>query len=138
MILDRSLTDRWYYFEHKPDSSLVALERLADGGYLKNNRQMKVIFYWPCFPRLCRIIRSTTHLETLSLLKWKLTLTQDLPQLLRSCPNLTELRMNLAERQKVEMGEELKNELRPCFQRLKIFELKWDINSWPIIQEMFT
>jgi hypothetical protein len=77
-------------------------------------------------------------LETLSLLEWKLTLTQDVPQLLRSCPNLTELRLNLAEKQKVEMNEEIKNEFRPGFQRLKICELTLDMNSCPIIQEMFT
>ena len=74
-----------------------------------------------------------TDLETLSLLEWNLTLTDDVPQLFQSCPKLIELRIKLFESQKLKMNEELENKLRSGFQRLKIFELKWDINSWPLI-----
>ena len=99
---------------------------------------MIVVDYWPSFQRLCRVLRSMTDLETLSLLEWKLSLTQGLPQLLRSCPKLTELRLKLVESQKLELNEELKNDLRPGFQRLKIFEFKWKIESGPVIQEILT
>ena len=136
--MDRSLIDRAFYYAHKYDNRLTTLERLADAGYFRNNRQLNVSYSWPSFPRLCRVIGSMADLETLSLLEWELTLTQDVPQLFRLCPKLTELRMKLVESQNLEMNEDLKNELRPGFQRFKIFELKWDINSWPIIQEMFT
>ena len=134
--MDRSLTDQTFSYEQ--ESRLITLERLANGGYFRNNRQMIVNSRWQSVPQLLQVIRSMADLETLSLLEWKLTLTQNVPQLLRSCPNLTELRLNLAEKQIVEMNEEIKNELRPGFQRLKICELTWDKNSCPIIQEMFT
>jgi hypothetical protein len=78
-----------------------------------------------------------TELEKLNVFDWNLRLTEDVPKLFRSCPKLTELRMKLAS-QKVEMNEGLKNELRSGFQRLRLFELNWCIDSWPLIQEMFT
>ena len=138
MILDRSLKYRFFYFGSKYKSHMITLDRLAAGGFLKNNRQMIVVDYWPSFQRLCRVLRSMTDLETLSLLEWKLSLTQGLPQLLRSCPKLTELRIRLFYNQRFKMNEVLKNELRSGFQRLKIFELNWDFESWPAIQELFT
>jgi hypothetical protein len=78
------------------------------------------------------------NLEKLELLNLELTLTKNVPQLFRSCPKLTEMRLKLAETQKLEMGEELENELRLGFQRLRRLELDWDIDSWPVVQEMFT
>ena len=138
MILDRSLKDRTYYYKQKRENRLITIERLVEGGFFQNNRQMIVSLHWPSLPRLLPVLHSMNNLEKLSLLEWKLTLTQDVPQLLRSCPNLTELRIKLVERQKVEIGEELENELRPRFERLRLFELEWDMDSWLVIQEMFT
>jgi len=136
VTLDRSLDDRQYLM--KPDSRLVSLERLADGGYFKNSRKMKVNWYLPSVPFLFRVIRPMNNLETLSILEWELTLTDDLPQLFRSCPKLTELRLKLFESKKLEMNEELENELRSGFQRLQIFELRWDIDSGPVSREVLT
>ena len=138
MILDRSLEDRWPYFAHKNTIRLNTLQRLADGGFFKNNRQMIVEWYWPCIHRFCQVLRSMTDLEKLRLLKWELKLTEDLPKLFRSCPKLTELHLKLVESRKLEMSECLKNKLRPGFQRLRLVELDWEIDSWPVIQEMFT
>jgi hypothetical protein len=120
----------------KPDSCRIILERLADGGYLKNSRRMNA--QWHSIPPLFRVIRSMNNLESLRLFMCELTLTEDVPQLFRSCPKLTELRVRLVESQKLEMNEDLKNELRSGFQRLRLVELHWDIDSWPLIQEMFT
>jgi hypothetical protein len=117
---------------------MITLDRLAAGGFFKNNRQMIVVYYWPSFQRLCRVLRSMTDLETLSLLNWKLSLTQGLPQLLQSCHKLTELRLTLVESQKVEMDEDLQNQIRPGFERLRLLELEWDIESLLVIQEILT
>jgi hypothetical protein len=114
------------------------LERLAAGGFFKNNREVILTWNWPFTPPLFQVLRSMNNLETLSLSEWKLTLTEDVPQLFRSCPKLTELRLKLAESQKLEKNEELENELRSGFQRLRLFELHWGIDSWPEIQEIFT
>jgi hypothetical protein len=138
VILDRSLKNN-PIFHHKqiPESLLTILKRLAVGKFFKNSRQWIVSYGLPRDPWLFQAICSMIHLEKLSLSECKLTLT-DLPQLFRSCPKLTELHLMLFDRQNVEMNEELKNELRPGFQRLRLVELKWDINSWQIIQEIFT
>jgi hypothetical protein len=93
---------------------------------------------WQFIHPLFRVLRSMNNLEKLELLNLELTLTKNVPQLFRSCPKLTEMRLKLAETQKLEMGEELKNELRSGFQRLRRLELDWDIDSWLVIQEMFT
>ena len=134
--MDRSLDDRCGFCEQKPYSEL--LERLSNGGLLKNNRQMVVKWQWPSNRQLFRVIGSMNNLETLSLLEWKLSLTQGLPQLLRSCPKLTELRLKLVENQYVEMDVDLENELRPGFQRIRLLDLYWDIESGPVIQEILT
>ena len=99
---------------------------------------MVVKWQWPSNRQLFRVIGSMTDLETLSLFEWNLTLTEDVPELFRSCPKLTRLRLKLVESQKLELNEELKNDLRPGFQRLKIFEFKWKIESGPVIQEILT
>ena len=88
---------------------MITLERLAAGKFLKNNRQVIVIYFWPSFPWLCRVLRSMTALEKLSLLGCKLTLTEDLLQLFQSCPKLNELRIKLVERQHLKIDEDLKN-----------------------------
>jgi hypothetical protein len=137
MILDRSLKDETPFYEPNDENRLITLERLADGGYFRNTRLVTVNWRWPSVTQLSRVICYMTNLEKLSLLEWGLPLTK-VPQLFRSCHNFTELRMAVVDRQKLEITEGLKNELRPGFQRLKIFELENWINSWPAIQEIFT
>jgi hypothetical protein len=139
--LDRSLEDGTSFSTSAPlicNSRLIALEQLVNGGYFRNNRQLIVNFWWPSNSQLFRVIRFMTNLEKLNLLDWHLTLTKDVPKLFRSCPKLTELRLKLLESKKLEMNEKLKNELRSGFQRLRLFELHWDIDSWSLIQEIFT
>jgi hypothetical protein len=46
--------------------------------------------------------------------------------------------VRIYESKELEMNEELKNVLRSGFQRLQILELNWDINSWLVLQEIFT
>jgi hypothetical protein len=136
MILYRSFKD--CSSELKYESRLIILERLVNRGLLKNSRQLMLNYICPSIPWIFRVICSMNNLEKLSLLKWEPKLTEDIPQLFRSCPKLTQLHMRLFESQNLEMNEELKNELRLDFQRLKIFELSWGMNSWPVIQEMLT
>jgi hypothetical protein len=124
------------YFADDSDSRLITLERLVVGGYLKNNRQMIASSSYPSLPRLFRVVCSMTELEKLTVFDWNVRLTEDFPQLFRSCPKLTELRLKLAAN--LEMGEDPKNELRSGFQRLRLFELDWYMNSGSLIQEMFT
>ena len=99
---------------------------------------MVVKWQWPSNRQLFRVIGSMNNLETLSLFEWNLTLTEDVPELFRSCPKLTRLRLKLVESQKLELNEELKNDLRPGFQRLRRFEFDWDMNSGQVVQEIFT
>jgi hypothetical protein len=138
MILGRSFIDRSSYPELKDESCRIILDQLADGGYFQNNRQLILSSWWSSISRLYQVISYMTHLEKISLLHWKLTLAEDLLQMFRSCSKLTELHLKLVESQKLEMGEELKNELRSGFQRLQLFELHWYIDSWPAIQEILT
>jgi hypothetical protein len=94
--------------------------------------------------RLFQVICSMNNLEKLHLLECNLTLTEDLPQLFRSCPKLTELRVRLSDSNRVDrerferMNEHLKNELRSGFQRLRLVEHHWVIDSFPEFQEIFT
>ena len=139
--MDRSLEDGTSFSTSAPlicNSRLIALERLVNGGYFRNNRQLIVNFWWPFNSQLFRVIRFMTNLEKLNLLDWHLTLAKGVPKLFRSCPKLTELRLKLLESKKLEMNEKLKNELRSGFQRLRLLELKWHIDSWPVLQEIMT
>ena len=129
--------NKFFYHAQIPDGPLSILKRLADGGFLKNNRQWILDVGWSRGPWMFQVIRSMNNLEKLSLLECKLTLT-DVSQLFRSCPKLTELHLSLFGRQNSEMGEELRNVLRPGFQRISLFQLVWEIDSWPVLQVMFT
>jgi hypothetical protein len=138
VILNRSLKYRWPYYELTDKKRLIILKRLAAGGFFKNNCQMivEISWRWPSISRFYQVLPSMAHLEKLSLLNWKLRLTQDVPKLFQSCPKLSELHLKLDEG--LEIDEELKNELRSGFQRIRLLELHWDISAWPVIQELFT
>ena len=144
MFLDRSLKDRIFYDGEKHEHRLITLERLADGGYFENTRKVIMDSWWPSIPRFFRVICSMTSLEKLGLMSWKLLLTEkDLAKLFLSCPRLTELHLSLSDsirfdRQMLEANEELENELRSGFERLKLFELQCHVDSWPVIQTIFT
>ena len=138
MIFGRFLTIFDQYDEALHSKSCEILKILVEEGLLKNNREFGVIFIPRSVPLILRVIRSMTQLEKLSLSEWKLTLTEDVPKLFRSCPKLTELRLKVVESQEFEMNEELQNELRAGFLRLRLLELEWYIDSWPAILEMFT
>ena len=138
MILGRSWEDENFYDDLKYESHLMILNRLVERGLLKNNREMFVSFCRRSVPLIFRVICSMTQLEKLSLSVWTLTMTEDVPKLFRSCPKLTELRLKLFESKKLEMNEELENELRSGFQRLGLLVLDSFINSGPAIQEILT
>jgi hypothetical protein len=125
----------------KKQSRLITLERLADEGCFRNNRQFVVNFFRSFTVRLFRIICSMNNLEKLHLFECSLThaAIKDLAHVFRSCPKLTELNLGLVKSStKLEMNEELKNELRPGFERLRLLELDSFFNSGPAIQEMLT
>ena len=139
MTFDRSLKNNG----HKNESLATILERLAAGGFLKNNRQWFVSYDWTRGPWLSQVIRSMSNLEK-GHFGCHLTLTKDLPKLFESCPTLTELHITLSDPKRIErqrfeqMNEKNKNELRSGFQRLRLLELFWEIDSCPAIQEIFT
>jgi hypothetical protein len=139
MILDRSLEYRGYTGLNDV-SSLITLERLADGAYLENNRQMYLDRWVSSIPRLFRVICSMTNLEKLHFFNCNLTDTvlKDLACVFQSCPKLTELHLILFRSLKLEMNGDLKKDLRPGFQRLRVFELHFGIDSWLVMQEIFT
>jgi hypothetical protein len=140
MILVRSLECRDIndLKDDKGESLLIIMERLVDGGYFQNNRQMIVKFTWTFIARLFRVICSMTHLEKLNLLECRLTVTENLAPVFRSCPKLAELHLSLFESHILKINEDLKNELRPAFQRLRLFELDSSIFSFPLIKEILT
>ena len=125
------------------------MEYLVDRGFLENNRLLRVSLDWLTMGANYRILRdicSMNNLEKLDLIYNELTL-EDLALLFRSCPKLnnlqlTNFQLNKQEKEKDEgLDEELKNQLRPGFQRLQHLNLiKCGIcsDSWPVIQEMLT
>jgi hypothetical protein len=137
MFSDRSL-ETGSFRDHR----LIPLEQLADGGHFQNTRQMKVHSWWLSHLRLHRVICSMANLEKLEVCSLTLT-EEDLAQLFQSCPKLNELRSRLCfetsiKHKTLEIGEDLKNELRSGFERLRLFDLHNYIGSWPAFQEMFT
>ena len=152
MILDRSLVDRALLNEIKYHSHLITLERLLDGQYFQNNRKFITNSWGPYDDLLNRFICSMTKLEKLTFVDWELTpdpphsfwelREEDFARVFQSCHKLTELRTLLFHShvfdQKLEMGEELENEFRSGFQRLRFFELVLAISSWPTILKIFT
>ena len=115
-------------------------ERLVEEGVLKNNHELFVSCNsWPHIPRLLGNICSMKKLDTLKLVDCEITLEQ-LLTLFRSCPELVELSLELDAKQKLEMDNCLKNELRTGFQKLRrlMFYGHIDNDSWPVIKEIVT
>jgi hypothetical protein len=133
--MNSSLKDESMNCYIEDESHLITLEWLVQREYLQNNRLSS---WWPSIPRLFWALNFMKNLEKLSLLEWKLRLTDLPPFPFRSCPKLTELHLRLFQSQELEMNEELKNVLRSGFQRLQLLELNWDINSWLVLQKIFT
>ena len=89
--------------------------------------------------RFVELICPMKNLESLNLFENELT-PDVLARVFQSCSKLTELNFTAFEFEMDGMGEDLKNQLRPGFQRLRFFELHGYIDpfSWPVIQEIFT
>jgi hypothetical protein len=140
MIFCRSLKI-WYSghnLNEAPTKCCVIFERLFEEGVLKKNCELFVSCYsWPHIPRLLGNICSMKKLDRLTLVDCEITLEQ-LSTLFRSCPELVELSVELDVKQKLEMDDCLKNELRTGFQKLKllIFNGHIDNDSWPAIKEI--
>jgi hypothetical protein len=141
MIFGRSLTI--YYPGHLNEGFSKCreiLERLVEEGFLKNNRELAVS---NCsrshIPWFLGNICFMKKLDRLELNYFGITLEQ-LSTLFRSCPELVELSVELDFRQKLEMDDCMKNELRRGFQKLKIlgFQGYIDNYSWPAIKEIVT
>jgi hypothetical protein len=115
------------------------LERLAEKGYLQNNQQFveiqSCVFHMSSF---FEAICSMKNLATLNL-DYNLTL-EDLAHVFQSCSKLTELRISASEFEMDEMDEDLFNQLRSGFQRLRCLDLEYfiDGDSWRGFQEMLT
>jgi hypothetical protein len=115
------------------------LERLAEKGYLQNNQHFGEI--QPCLfhmPPFCGVICSMKNLAKLNL-EYDLTL-EDLARVFQSCSKLTELHISASEFEMDEMDEDVFNQLRSGFQRLRWLDLEYfiDNDSWPGFQEMLT
>jgi hypothetical protein len=134
MTLYRSLK-----FKRLPDESLFRfLERLAEEGYLQNNRQLIVTFDCSCSSRFVELIFSMKNLEKLNLFDSDLTL-EVLAHAFQSCSKLIDVNI-MSTYGILQMPEHLKNQLRPSLQRLRYFDFRCSIDndSWPVILEMLT
>ena len=121
-----------------PDESLFKiLERLANEGYLLNNREFIVTFESPS-SRLNELICSMKNLEKLNLLSCELTI-EALANVFQSCSKIIELNIMIWGLETREVAY-LKNQLIPGFQRLQYFEFQCLVedDTWPVIQEMCT
>ena len=135
MNLYRSLV-----FARLPDESLFKiLERLANEGYLLNNRKLIVKFGGAASSRFEKLICSMKNLETLNLHSYDVTLVV-LAQVFQSCSKIIELNMWIWGFERREKAEHLKTKLKPGFQKLRYFAFECfiDYDSWPVIQEMCT
>jgi hypothetical protein len=127
-------------FKRLPDEIfLKILERLAEEGYLQNNRQLDLQFDCSCSSQFVKLISSMKNLETLRSFGKELTL-EDLAHVFQSCSKITNLRINANGCKISEMAEHLKFQLRSGFQKLRRLRLVCFINndSWPGIQEILT
>jgi pantothenate kinase len=115
------------------------LERLAEQGYLQNNRQLDAKLHCLRISRIIKLICSMKSLVTLDLMEQAVTL-EDLARVFQSCPQLINLHVETKECQMSEKAEALKNQLRSGFQKLRRLDLVFSIDddTWPVIQEMLT
>ena len=129
MTFDRSL-------EVTFDTVFNLLNRLIDGGFFNNNRQLFVSNWFSSSRLTFKLVCSMKNLETLNSLDLNCATLEDLQCLFRSCPKLTNLHYTLPARQ--ELNEDLKNELRSGFQRLGHLSIdcRMDNNSFLVIREM--
>ena len=131
---------RWLFIERPPDESfLKILERLAEEGYLQNNRKLDVDFDFSSNSRLVEVICSMKNLETLNLGEHELT-PDALAHVFQSWSKLIEQDIAALKYKTLEMGEHLKNQLRSGFRRLRRLDVACSIvnDTWPVIQEMMT
>jgi hypothetical protein len=79
------------------------------------------------------------NLQTLQLWENELTF-EDLAHMFQSCPKIDYLHITDFKFTMLEMSEQLNNQLRPGFQRLRSFGFVTSFNkvSWPVIQETLT
>ena len=123
-----------------PDESLFKiLERLAVERYFLNNRKLIVTFKGFRSSRFDELICSMKNLETLISFYYYLT-PEFLARVFQSCSKLIELDIANFGRETREIAENLKNQLKSGFQRLRYFSFLCFItnDSWPRIQEMLT
>jgi hypothetical protein len=132
-----------YLLKQKSEYSRKIFERLVEGGFLENNRQLVASYFWQDdIPQLLQETCSMKKLQKLNLLNCDLGLEQ-FSRVFRSCPELTELHLSCSTlwvTEMLKMDEHLIKELKQGFQTLRIFELECRINgiSWPVIQQILT
>jgi hypothetical protein len=141
MIVDRSLDIKVSSsaLETTLERLLNILGHLAEKRILENSRKLIVGSDFSHNPRFIDVICSMKNLETLDLWNCKLKLEQ-LPCVFSSCQKLVKLVLRPLTCNNWGMDEDLKNELRPGFQRLQSFRFKCHIynHMWPVIQEILT
>jgi hypothetical protein len=131
----RSLKLRWLPYENY----FKILERLAEGGFLQNNRQLNTTLHCSINSRFVKMLCSMKNLDTLRLFDYKLT-PDVLAHVIQSCPKLINLQIGAHDFKTFERAQHLKNQLRSGFQKIRYFELRCLIgkDSWLVIQEMLT
>jgi hypothetical protein len=135
MILCRSLE----IVDSVDESLFTTLEWLSEEGYLQNNHYFTAGYPFSRSSRFVKVICSMKNLQTLQLWENELTF-EDLARMFQSCPKITYLNITNFKFTMLEMFEQLKNQLRPGFQRLRSFAFATSFNkvSWPVIQETLT
>jgi hypothetical protein len=115
------------------------LERLAEEGFLGNNRQLIATLNCSRSSRFGELICSMKNLEELDLLGHEPT-PDVLAHVFQSCAKLIKLHIGAKKWKTHEMDEHKKNQLISGFQRLRCLDLKCFIDSdtWPVIQEILT
>ena len=122
------------------DKSLFTiLEWLAAQGYLQNNQQFVVKYDCSHTSLFVKVICSMRNLKTLLLRGNELTLG-NLAHVFQSCPQIANLFLTNFKYTMFEMSEQLKNQLRSGFERLRCFAFVSSIDEflWPVIQETMT
>jgi hypothetical protein len=145
MVACRSLKflDLRDYIKGASYCSRKIFERLVEGGFLENNRQLVASYFWhDDIPQLLQETCSMKKLQKLNLLNCDLELAQ-LSGVFWSCSELTELHLTCNElwvSEMLKMDEHLIKDLRRGFQTLRHFEIECQNsdNSLPVIQQILT